>query len=349
MTGAATLPTTAPTTVAADLLLVRLLPPMKKPLAPARVRADVARFFREPPNDERWQDAVDSLVTAALLTTHPLRLTEAGRARALSFLGVTDLPARCNWGMVQARFLTAKALGLSADDSKALGRIGKGDNLAALLLQRRFGLAPGRPLALGEALEALACQTLGFPEATTLDEVKRIVLSRLGGLEEPVAVKDVRAKLPRTLLGARRGGIAGLRSLLLDGWAEGAAQAPLTITPPVRHAVTPPSEKADPAGFDLPAFARTVQAAARDCPTGRFGDNKVFISHVWRHLRDEPGFPAMALPAFKERLTEANRAGLLTLNRADLPQVMEPADVEESLTRYLNGEYHFVLLEREVS
>ena len=109
------------------------------------------------------------------------------------------------------------------------------------------------------------------------------------------------------------------------------------------------TSRAEPVGaeFDLPAFAQTVKAAVRDCPTGRFGDNKVFISHVWRRLRDEPGFPAMDLPAFKQRLTEANNARLLTLSRADLVQVMDPTDVRESETRDLNAAFHFVLLEKE--
>ncbi len=55
----------------------------------------------------------------------------------------------------------------------------------------------------------------------------------------------------------------------------------------------------------------------------------------------------MDLPAFKRRLTEANNARLLTLSRADLVQLMDPADVRESETRYLNAEFHFVLVDKE--
>ena len=55
----------------------------------------------------------------------------------------------------------------------------------------------------------------------------------------------------------------------------------------------------------------------------------------------------MDLPTFKQRLTEANNAGLLTLSRADLVEVMDHTDVQESETRYLNAEFHFVLLEKE--
>ncbi len=85
-----------------------------------------------------------------------------------------------------------------------------------------------------------------------------------------------------------------------------------------------------------------MKAAARVCPTGRFGDNKVFIAHVWRAVQSDPGFATMDLPAFKERLAEANNARLLDLSRADLVQAMDPEDVRESEVHYLNATFHFV-------
>lgn len=51
------------------------------------------------------------------------------------------------------------------------------------------------------------------------------------------------------------------------------------------------------------------------------------------------------MPEFKARLVEANRDGLLTLSRADLVEVMDPARVTESETHYLNATFHFVLVE----
>ena len=56
--------------------------------------------------------------------------------------------------------------------------------------------------------------------------------------------------------------------------------------------------------------------------------------------------PPLDLPAFKQRLVEANQAGLLTLSRADLVQVMDPADVRDSEIQYLNATFHFLLVER---
>ena len=170
-------PTTAPAVLAGDLVLVRLLPPVKRPPGPSVVRNDVAQFFRERPSDERWQETIDGLVHAGLIIAKPLRLTEAGRARALDFLGVSELPPRSTWATIQAKFLLPKALGLTAAPEKRRKRIEKADGLAALLLRRALiDLA----VPADASLVAVVCPLLG-----------------------------------------KRGGIAALRSLVLEGWADG--------------------------------------------------------------------------------------------------------------------------------
>ncbi len=181
---------------------------------------------------------------------------------------------------------------------------------------------------LANVLDALACKELNFPDLTDLKEVKAAVLSRLAGSAERLPLDELATQLPRVVLGTPRGGLAAFRQVALAEWAGRRAQAEA------------------PAEFDLTAFANTVQAAARDCPTGWFGNNKVFISHLWRHLHGEPAFAKLDLPAFKQRLVEANREGLLTLSRADLVQLMDLTDVAESETTYENAVFHFVLVER---
>ena len=89
-------------------------------------------------------------------------------------------------------------------------------------------------------------------------------------------------------------------------------------------------------------MAGRVQAAARACPTGRYGDHKVFIAHVWDHLRSDPDFAAMDLDGFKRALAEANNLRLLDLARADLVQAMDPEEVRRSEVRYLNATFHFI-------
>ena len=84
-----------------------------------------------------------------------------------------------------------------------------------------------------------------------------------------------------------------------------------------------------------------MNRAAAASPTGWFGDDKVFISHVHRQMGDGP-----SLDSFKRRLVEANTAGLVQLARADLVAAMDPADVSASEVTYLTAEFHFVRVEK---
>jgi hypothetical protein len=90
-------------------------------------------------------------------------------------------------------------------------------------------------------------------------------------------------------------------------------------------------------------FAKLVLAAARASKTGRFGSNKVFISHVLRQLAAE-GYAVGDAEAVKARLVAAHRAGLLSLARADLVEAMAPGDVDASETRHGSATFHFVRL-----
>lgn len=102
----------------------------------------------------------------------------------------------------------------------------------------------------------------------------------------------------------------------------------------------------EPRPFDLDRFAREVRSAAELCETGWFGDDKVFISHVWPVYAGRSGGKVEGLDAFKRSLVEAHRADLLTLERADLVEAMDPRDVTASETRYLNATFHFVRCRR---
>jgi hypothetical protein len=331
----------SPTELAADLLLARLLVPTKRPPAPKQVRTSLEKFFGQPVTDEQFQEWIGQLRAAGLLTDKRLVLTQAGRERALTFLGARDLPPGCDWRAVQARYLVPRALGLDPETARMEKRIDTWEKLAALLLKRKFNLPVGTGPSLGNVLQALACQQLGFPDETTLDDVKNIVLNRMLSTDEPLSPSQLRNSFPRVLLGAKDSGIRAFREVALRGWADDGSRSGESTTVQPAPDETPPSE------FDLAAFANTVNAAARDCLDGRFGDNKVFINHVWRRLADEPSLGGLDLERFKQRLIEAHRSNLLTLSRADLVSVMNPEDVRTSETAYLNGLFHFVLIEKE--
>lgn len=321
----------------ADLLLARLLVSAQKPPSPSQVREVLGKFFRQAPSADEFAELVGQLRAGGLLEGKGLRLTPAGRERALAFIGISALPPRCTWRTIQSRYLLPRALGLSPDSgtSKKMDK----DKLAALLLKRRFQLPAGTGPSLNNVLEALACRELGFPGQATLAEVKAVVLSKKLGSDRRLNPKDLMTQVPRVLLDAKSG-MAGLRDVAVREWA---GDGIVPQRPPEPPAAKPSPEPV----FDLPAFAHTVRAGARECPTGRFGDNKVFISHVARRLAGEPGLAGMDLETFKRRLVEANTARLLTLSRADLVSVMDPADVRESETHDLGAVFHFILVERE--
>lgn len=304
----------------ADLILLRLLPE-RKSVAMKKVRTDLGVFFRRPPAAEEVEESVAALKAEGFIVPKKGHcVTDAGRARALQFLGIEKLPPRANWRTVKAKYLVPNALGLPSDSAE-YAKADNSEKLAAFLLKRELGL-PNAGHTLTAVVDALICKALGHPNFTNLNALIRTKLGEeLGG--DPISKADAKKVLPRVRLNVTRVRAEDLYAAVLDGRLE---------------------EEIDET-FDLTDFANTVKSAARKCPTGRFGDNKVFISHVWDQLRDEPRFTPLGLGGFKAKLVEANRADLLTLSRADLVQLMDPADVRESETTYLTATFHFILIE----
>ncbi|MBV9123484.1 MAG: hypothetical protein JO112_09015 [Planctomycetes bacterium] len=181
-----------------------------------------------------------------------------------------------------------------------------------------------------------------------MDSDKKItikaILAQVPGL--PVADgKKWQEQIPAKIVGARNTRAEELRRALLCRWLEGDDQAPRSTFPipaPTEQPAASPLAREPGGSFNLAGFAEAVLEAARSCTTGRFGDHKVFISHVWRQFQACNDFPGMDEPSFKERLAEANQAGLLALSRADLVEIMNPQDVQDSETRYLHATFHFV-------
>ena len=303
-------PGPAPTGVLADLVVCRLLTPGSKP-GLAKLADDVGPLVRPKATRSAVEAVVAALRSAALMPPRGFRLTDAGRARGLAYLGVAKLPPRTGWDAVQGKYLLPRAAGL--------GPRLTAPKLAEYLLKRKYGLPVG---LTGKAVrDAVVFKLLGFPDCRTMAQLTAAVLSREIGVEPPMTAADfAKAGLP-VLAGAPRGGKAGYVAAALAG------------------------AFADPPGaFDLAGFAVRVLAAARDCPTGRFGPDKVFIGHVYRHLAADGADPGLTLDQFKRHLVEANRGRLLVLSRADMPELHPPADLDESLVTDLNARYHFLTL-----
>jgi hypothetical protein len=320
----------AGTMAAPDLVLVRYALPNA---TPKRVREDVGKLLNAELSLAEFDDIRAELASVGSLAKgrrNTFALTDAGQQRALRFLGLSELLPRMNWGVVVAKHLFPKALGLSYD---AAAKLNTGDKLAAYILKRKYGLSGAAGISVNQVLEAITCKELGFPHETTLDGLLRAVLSKLLGSDERFTKEQLAKQLPLFETGLCRISAEAVRREVVREW--------------LARATTPDHEELGPAEpLGLAAFASTVRALANESrPEDRFHDNKVFIAALWRASQQERSFPRLSLPEFKQRLIEANAQHLLHLSRADLVQAMDPQLVAESETPYLNAAFHFVLLE----
>jgi hypothetical protein len=341
-----------------SLALARLLLAGEKGAKTGDLKKDL-----EPLLGHRWsggelnavlERTVIRLVSLALAAYQPVKskkaapavaLTEKGRGTALAFLRVDQLPTKPKptWASLKKSLLLAPALGLAGPG----GPLAKDDTLRGVLLKAQYDLSLGDFPTAKQAKEAWTRKALGMGERekVTLDTVQAALFRRESGDDRPTAPKKALDRLLAKRLRARRDDPKELRDEILRQWVDTSlGKRPMEAAQPGDSPATAlPSSPL----LDLPQFAHEVLAAARRCQSGRYGDNKVFIVHVWKAIQHDPGFDGMDLAAFKTRLAEANNARLLDLSRADLVQAMNQEDVQLSEVSYLNATFHFIRVELE--
>lgn len=341
-----------------SLALARLLLAGEKGAKVADLKKDL-----EPLLGHRWpggeltavlERTVIKLVSMALAAYQPVKrknaapavaLTAEGRRTALAFLRVDRLPTKPkpSWASLKKSLLLAPALGLAGPG----GPLAKDDTLRGVLLRAHYNLSMGEYPTAKQAKEAWTRKALGMGERekVTLATVQAALFRRESGDDRPTAPNKSLDRLLAQKLRARRDEPKELRDEILRHWVDESLgkRATEASQPGDSTAMAPQSTRQ----LDLSEFARAVLEAARRCQTGRYGDNKVFIAHVWTALQHDPGFDGMDLAAFKKRLAEANNARLLDLSRADLVQAMNSQDVQLSEVSYLNATFHFIRVESE--
>jgi hypothetical protein len=339
-----------------ELILVRLLTAGEKGELGSKVRKDL-----EPLLSHRWSGpelaglvdrALDELESAGLVVSRPgkskraaprIALTDGGRRRALEALGVAELRPRTTWAALRKTYLPAMALGLPASGEAAFKAMSSDPVFRAVLLRRQYGLPTAEVPKLDDVIDALAWKLIGFEGVARRFDAKAVktaLLNRELGDGRATDFKKAAGRLVAQRAGARRDDGKELRDAVLRDWLTRESRGE-TEGPAPQPEARPPEPESVP-HFDPSAIAERVKAAARDCPTGRFGDHKVFIAHVWDRLRSEPDFAGMDLDGFKRALAEANNLRLIDLARADLVQAMDPQDVRRSEVHYLNATFHFV-------
>lgn len=256
-------------------------------------------------------------------------LTPAGREAGLRALGLQSLPPKSTWTTLKKVALPALALGLPVPSGEHARRFGGDPGFKAAVLQDKYDLGLDDFPTLPAATDALAWKLIGFEPAGkfTAPAVLKAILNReLGSHPRADKAKALNALVAKNLDASRETG-PELRLAVLRRWIDEVIDDPSPPPPPLEN------------------FADAVLAAARDSKTGRFGDSKVFIAHVWRSVRDDPAALGLDFEGFKDRLAEANRARLLDLARADLVEAMDPEDVRSSEIRHHGATYHFVRIQ----
>jgi hypothetical protein len=323
--------------IAESLILARLLAPGSRPPARIAVQKSLAPLFAQRSSPAEWRGlfaaAVDSLIARNLVVAKPLALTSAGREWALEYWQIDRLPAKVRWETVKREYVVPRVLGISRP--QRAGR-DKTRSFVAAVLKNRYRLPAEVGSTATAVVSALAWQQLDIV-STARFTPQAVVGQALLKSARPLSADDLAKQLAKLALDTTgndlfNGALRRWIATEADGKAE-CSTAPGGA--PVRDDA-------------LPSFAESISRAARDSQTGRFGDNKVFISEIWRAFQERDDFDGLSLREFKERLVEAHRRRLLELSRADLVERMDPRDVAESETKYLDATFHFVRVDQRV-
>jgi hypothetical protein len=274
---------------------------------------------------ERFESLLDRLAADGELDRATLALTQKGRERALSSIGLRALPPRANWRTIVRAYVVPSALGIA--DPRGKERVARADGLRAALLAQQ-----GAP-TLNEAIDALVWRTLEMPEGgrLTLKKLRERVLSRALGDQRTIPLDRAVRVAAAKAAGARRTEADALAEAVIRRWVSGSGEAR-----------TDDSSRADITTFQqsLERFAAEVLAAARDPQTKRFTGEKAFIDSIFARIRANHG--ELDAKEFKARLIEAHRRGLVVLSRADLTQLADPHDLAASEIHLDGASFHFV-------
>lgn len=290
--------------------------------------------------------AIDRLASEAAIERqghNKLGLTSTGRRHILQQLGLKADARRLNWQALSSVELMVKALDLPKPGATERRRLSSADGLRAAILRDVHAL-PIKPYpTLTQVRDGLLWYCLAHlpqrPEWGSGCEQR---------ISKPFTVKAVASQLLSNLLDSDRvlEPVPALRQLAARSIGADRTDAGELRAAVIRRALQ--HRDANDAGTgahsdDLQGFVSNVVDLARACPSGWFGDNKVFISHVWNEYRKQQVHEN--IDSFKQKLLQAHRQRLLQLARADLQQAMDPTDVAESEIEYWGARFHFLRLD----
>lgn len=294
-----------------------------------RAKSDFVRLgLDEPP-----AGVVARLRERGLVERTRRALTDEGKRLVREAFGISRVPS---WGEMK-RHAAALALGLAAGSIEAQRTFettkGKA-KLPAAILAQHFELP--HTTSVRAVCEALLFAKLGLPAIVVKDA------RLLGHVLAQRAEIELRAgKFQLEPFAARvAAAVIGARGTKKDRLVEALARRWFTASP---SATAPAVSSGAAAPGSTFGFDDTVRAGlSKVPPSGRYGDEKVFIASLWDTIR--PQAPAeMDLQRFKRWLVEANAKQAVVLARADLVGAMDAAQVAASEIVDRGASFHFVL------
>ncbi|SDY23456.1 hypothetical protein [Nitrosomonas sp. Nm33] len=330
-----------------ELILIRLTASPDKGLITSELRKSLNPLFVNPPSIDKWSNQLIKLVEQNLLqkiSQARYCITASGMKSALQILKMPPSSETIRWQTLKNCYLLPLALGIPAPtNDRDRDRISSADGLRAQVLAHAYQLPLGPYPTLTETRDYLLWQQLTNPQVTTH------LKNRLSVSDpKPFTQNNLMTSLLNTLLDSRRElpWESALKQLVAKA-TNARRTDPEEIRIAILKAATTelPLPDSQPKPIDLEAFAAQVMQSAKCCQTGRFGENKIFISHVWKQMGIDGKQSGLDFDKFKQLLTLANNKGLINLSHADLVYSMNQDDVAASETHYLNAIFHFIRLE----
>lgn len=350
-----------------DVVLVRIASAVRG-VGRADLANDLAGFVAHRLSVGRWRTlldgAIESLTSAGLVEQRAGRIeaSDTGVERASQFLGLKGNLPRL-WNELRDGRLVAAALGLQREPAKRIKTLADQDGLRAAIVQRAYGLRiKGVPTAsrLRSALAAVALQRAfgnqikaGLAGKTGFSaSAGRLLAAQLARQPRDFGT-DARliAALAAEHVGATKTDVAALRLGVLRAFIGGddakpapkRAAAPAAPRPRLVEPAPAPVPVHPVAGRpDLAGFVQEVRRQAAGQAQGWPGNRRAYISHVWRHIREQRPDWGVSEIEFKCMLAEAHRAGHVVLANADLKDSKNIKDLQDSAVVFKNAVFHFI-------
>ena len=359
-----------PALTIADLVLVRIA---VGAASRADLQRDLAAFFAPRVSGTAFRRgaemAIGNFTAQGLISDVKGKLTATpGGLRTAEGLVAPIQVVKTTWETLRNHALLMRALGLAHSNTALAKAIERTDGLAALVLQRHYGLPLSRAMSHNDLRAELAVIALerafgnkiktGLGKGSGLaGSTARLLAGQLFAKPREFASdgKLVRA-LATEVAGAANDTDDALRLAVLrrltgpaddsdeddaDETQPPASRAPKAANDAAPLSSAPPKTAAPSMG----EFASAVIDAARPISEGWPGNRKAFISRVWQTIRVARRDWELTEIAFKSMLAEAHRSGQLVLATADLKDKTSLRDLEDSKILYKNTVWHFVRVE----